>query len=671
MAHQQPSKLISSFVANIIDIYDKDCIAFFVRDGKLNIDTLLKHKLTKITLAYQAVWNHLFDTWATKKDVMSFYNDVLNITSNYHNLRIQLDVNLLNVIITHEPFVLARMGVLHKTNSLREVFNVVIAKLNDVSQVSFMCDSLQQRWKHRFNVCDVEMMSLSTILKTFIKYHLENRDSRTSDNKKWSHVTGFHTECHGCNSWELEELNKNEVIQYHIHRDNRFLLQLATQAVIVVDDETVSNLNLLISSIHKHIKRNVVIINLNSNTHICEKARFTYHISKDIYCLLPKISTKLWLLSNRHKLTDLQLCCIPMESFVISNNKQLSREQTSHFAFVMTTDIKKVDPSQSWYFLPMLDGLTKHSHTFNELAFAAMTDYFTQKCPFRTNNPRNNSLLFANFTLIYLTKCFEHMVTTLHNYKGDDSARQHVHIVSVDNRYNPLTLMSVLASFYNIIKHKSNTTSVNGTVGYKATIYSNKKNSKKYNDIINLLELGDIIHVEHWTSLDKIDVFTMEDYNNVLKDARFWKSIHGDTCVIVQDDGFVVNGSDFVKYLSYDYVGAPWVDTKDNEYIKHHINPEMVGNGGFSLRNIAKMIEVCETFEAGKKELFYHNINEVPEDVYFVKHLRLMNANIAPYEVAKKFSVEQVMHSNPIGFHKFWLYHVPSMVNKMFDSFLR
>jgi hypothetical protein len=97
----------------------------------------------------------------------------------------------------------------------------------------------------------------------------------------------------------------------------------------------------------------------------------------------------------------------------------------------------------------------------------------------------------------------------------------------------------------------------------------------------------------------------------------------------------------------------------------------MVGKGGFSLRNVGKMIEVCETYESDKKTLFYHNINEIPEDVYFVKHLHSMKGNIAPFEVARKFSVEQVMTNNPAGFHKFWLYNLPINVDRLFESFLR
>jgi hypothetical protein len=84
---------------------------------------------------------------------------------------------------------------------------------------------------------------------------------------------------------------------------------------------------------------------------------------------------------------------------------------------------------------------------------------------------------------------------------------------------------------------------------------------------------------------------------------------------------------------------------------------------------------VCQTFVVEKKELFYYNVNEIPEDVYFVKCLKKSKGTkVAPFHVASSFAVEQVYNSNQneiIGFHKFWMYHSPmSALNIFKNAFL-
>jgi len=56
--------------------------------------------------------------------------------------------------------------------------------------------------------------------------------------------------------------------------------------------------------------------------------------------------------------------------------------------------------------------------------------------------------------------------------------------------------------------------------------------------------------------------------------------------------------------------------------------------------------------------LFYHNLCLMPEDVYFVKHLKKIEGVTLPtQEVASKFSSEEILNEDSIGFHKVWSYH--------------
>jgi hypothetical protein len=47
-----------------------------------------------------------------------------------------------------------------------------------------------------------------------------------------------------------------------------------------------------------------------------------------------------------------------------------------------------------------------------------------------------------------------------------------------------------------------------------------------------------------------------------------------------------------------------------------------------------------------------------------------MKANVAPFDIARKFAIEQVLSVNPVGFHKFWMYNLPIETVKILNSFL-
>jgi hypothetical protein len=130
---------------------------------------------------------------------------------------------------------------------------------------------------------------------------------------------------------------------------------------------------------------------------------------------------------------------------------------------------------------------------------------------------------------------------------------------------------------------------------------------------------------------------TIQKYNEiVLKDLIH--DLRADYVLIIQYDGFVINHNCFDdKFLTYDYIGAPW----------YHLCENNVGNGGFSLRSKA-LLEFLANIE---------NINfEIPEDVFICQHLRsqnkLNNFNFPEIDVAAKFSFEfPVAKEKTFGFH--------------------
>jgi len=116
-----------------------------------------------------------------------------------------------------------------------------------------------------------------------------------------------------------------------------------------------------------------------------------------------------------------------------------------------------------------------------------------------------------------------------------------------------------------------------------------------------------------------------------------------DYILIYQTDCWVFEDNlDYFVELEYDWYGAPW-------YQPHIGLTNVVGNGGFSLRKISKMIEITETHKNDR-------INE-NEDTWFCRtHGNEMN--ICPLDIACNFSLEvmteqykTLVKDHPMGLH--------------------
>lgn len=120
-------------------------------------------------------------------------------------------------------------------------------------------------------------------------------------------------------------------------------------------------------------------------------------------------------------------------------------------------------------------------------------------------------------------------------------------------------------------------------------------------------------------------------YNNLLKTTDFWNSIQSENILIFQTDT-ILRKFGIDEFISYNYIGAPWIRYREGK---------IVGNGGLSFRKKSKMIEIIDQFPDEEITM---------EDIYFCKYLK--DEDIAPYEVAKQFSVEDVYYENPLGLHQ-------------------
>jgi hypothetical protein len=175
--------------------------------------------------------------------------------------------------------------------------------------------------------------------------------------------------------------------------------------------------------------------------------------------------------------------------------------------------------------------------------------------------------------------------------------------------------------------------------------------------------LGDTsVHYWHHSKL-KTNKFRIEDYTNLLKDPSLWGMLKQYQKVLtVQDDAAVIR-QDFetqltVVYDNYDYVGAPWALAPGNFELKEYANPELVGNGGLSLRSVSVMKAICDKYSQEHGEDLFHTLLQTdPEDVFFSRYVYRDGFALCPHRLAKFFSCEQILHDETVGIHKPWMYH--------------
>ena len=141
-------------------------------------------------------------------------------------------------------------------------------------------------------------------------------------------------------------------------------------------------------------------------------------------------------------------------------------------------------------------------------------------------------------------------------------------------------------------------------------------------------------------------------------------------CLIVQDDGWVLDGKNFrPEYYNYDYIGAPThCGYKDNRLYNGFSwqqveDPLVVQNGGFSLRS--RRFLKC----LARKGIMYAFFSAQPmcnEDVQLCTFLRCdlekAGMKFAPLDVALEFSMEYAglgLHDD-LNYNKLLGHHAPS-----------
>ena len=168
---------------------------------------------------------------------------------------------------------------------------------------------------------------------------------------------------------------------------------------------------------------------------------------------------------------------------------------------------------------------------------------------------------------------------------------------------------------------------------------------------------------ENWKNIKLINTgdhnLTRETYSVMLKTPQFWENFMNWSHVLIyQTDALILRKIDN-KYFDYDYVGAPWRAL--NGWCKYN-----GGNGGFSLRNINKMIEACEKYRNESK-------NDIPnsnEDGYFCRCDCLNFIDPPQTEFHLSFAMETIYSNKPIGVHKLYWYEGSLLKGDKYKEFI-
>jgi len=168
--------------------------------------------------------------------------------------------------------------------------------------------------------------------------------------------------------------------------------------------------------------------------------------------------------------------------------------------------------------------------------------------------------------------------------------------------------------------------------------------------------------------------FDPDAYSELLKSPAFWARFRGaEHVLVVQDDGFLLDGRGLGRFKHYDYVGAPWAPENLPDLLAL-LGDNLVGNGGVSLRRVDAMRRIAEEKHPIADALFMNNLIVMPEDVFFTLRVRQLGGSVCPAGEAAEFSCEQVLPApgRPVmAMHKVWHYFGAAGVVAVFDALSR
>lgn len=170
----------------------------------------------------------------------------------------------------------------------------------------------------------------------------------------------------------------------------------------------------------------------------------------------------------------------------------------------------------------------------------------------------------------------------------------------------------------------------------------NNWNNNNFNKILK----DDIIINE--LEVNNLDYIT---YSNLLKKKNIWETIDSDYVITIQTDGCLCKNTPYKieDFFKYDYIGGYakekwwWKETNG----LHKYEDFQCFNGGFSLRNREKCLNVINRYPSNNTRYFYNGcpFQLFGEDLYFVVGMFKLGYNVA----IDKYSINFCSHSSFIN----------------------
>jgi Protein of unknown function (DUF5672) len=430
-------------------------------------------------------------------------------------------------------------------------------------------------------------------------------------------------------------------------------------------------LHLVTSACPKDDNRNLVLLRLADTPNVALETGFHYYdyrvperfllnflpklaanyvlVGEDVFPQSPILSTKAEssIYYCLHRGTDAQ------------EDKSVKKRPTYYAPFnryVVPLDSKvpeTITDKHAYSFVEATGGLVSNKH-FLEHQWNA---HLSTVCPFSVSgtpayNPKQNVLLYDQFIVRYFEENEDRIVRAKPSKNAENV------VVLVDNRSNIFSVIALSITLANL-----------DTKLWSAVVVCNRDNESFFRSYF-----GDSVEYITQYALPA-KKFSIDLYNDLLKDPFFWSSFtQYKKTLFVQDDGMIIRPGVETEFLEYSYVGAPWRRewaTQDpNKFIQENINPELVGNGGVSLRDVKDMKFVCETYRHLCRSLHYDRVQQQPEDVFFSMCCTKEKMKMPDYETAKRFASEQVCNESAYGFHKPWVYHDLGTTVRLFNAYL-
>lgn len=612
--------LYKAYLFNIFDIELPETVTkAFVINNKVDQALILRNPATKLNVLFCHLWNYIFKTFPSCQQYNTFINEQqINLTQPELVIKGKMIDDFLNKLY------ILKLGLITKFNILEysTFANTCIKKLDDID---FIKDTIVNKLEFRYNI---KLDRKVNLLTSFFNMNVKDKAIMDVDiSSNINPITGFTLDI-----LQPSQQIKTNIYQNQLHiinEDVYFMNKLMNYPTIVIDitapDEYKTTINEIIRNITKANNKKCVVISEFPVDVDC----YQYNLVRSIYRYIPSICP--WFLLMTDTITHTEDTILAGKAIQATNN------------VILYFGSEYKDKPENY------NRVISVNHTSSSSCFKLYNTVTFWKYHIKHENPEtathasHNSLLFIDFIYKYAAKYCKSVPNP--HYKSKNL------ILLIDNRENDLSVISCKCAIIN-------------TKDWHCRVITSKKAEIYYTRQLPQVQ------IQTHQLLD--NEFDIDVYNTILEDLELWKSLQEDgyeNVLIIQDDGIMVRPG-IEKFLKYDYVGAPWADILDNVVIKETITSNMVGNGGFSLRKVKTMIKCLEQYGDKKLETFYHNINRIPEDVYFVKWLTKMGAKFPSIEEASLFSIEQIINLNCIGFHKFWVYHPYHEVKQVFDYIL-